>query len=52
MADSLPMPALLSGALVAFTIELDNQAACGFVHRTAWQKGLRQSSGGRGLSRP
>jgi predicted transcriptional regulator len=38
MAESLPLPALLSGTLVAFTIELDNAFEHGFVHRTALQK--------------
>jgi hypothetical protein len=35
MADQLPLPAPLSQALVAFTIELDNEVEHQMPHRTS-----------------
>jgi DNA-binding MarR family transcriptional regulator len=52
-AGRLPLPALLSQALVAFTIEFDNEAERQIPHRTTDHGGTaRASSAGPGDARP
>ena len=50
MAESLPLPALLSGALVAFTIELDNAFEHGFEHQTTARKARGEAARGPWLT--
>ena len=47
MVDQLPLPALLSQALVSFTIELDNEFEHQMPHRTRnhGSTGARQARG-------
>ncbi|HEX3462153.1 MAG TPA: MarR family winged helix-turn-helix transcriptional regulator [Acidimicrobiales bacterium] len=47
MADRLPLPTLLSQALVAFTVEFDNEAETRMAHRTTTAGAA--TGGGRGV---
>jgi hypothetical protein len=50
MAESLPLSALLSGALVALTVELDNTFEHGFEHQTTARKARGERSRGPWLT--
>jgi hypothetical protein len=46
----LPLPALISGALVAFTVELDNVFEHGFEHQTTARKARGERARGPWLT--